>query len=567
MTAPLTIGRLHSRFKSSEALDDHTIAQWHDTLRQAEPSALVDQLIGPEEWLLIRQLDLSLKWQLDSAPLDVGQRWSRALEQAVAQAANTPNHPDVVRYASRRHGLADLLYRSALGETQRQWAWQRMGWIESHSAHPDQVLHQGLSQLLAQPDWIWPMLNQWLSAEASTGALSALLRAVPGSWWSLLLMRADATAPYAAVAADQASLTPSASVSSASNKPTAALLQSPAERAAMAARHAEWAPLIDVDPAALQGPALMLWQWLRSRPHLAERHAPALSILLAALAWPGRGVASALARQRVRWAREVVAQAARPHQPLRREQVSATTASLAAQGQHTSTDHLTELTRADPHDISAAEEINESTSNTESTPDDDLPLAPELPNTESWESTDWAGALFWLRLAGQAGVLDQAPGMANTGTQAAAATDTHQHAADTTPSSSTDALGHALLALARALGVPDGDATQRAFVGGTLPEGPSHPALPEGPSHPALPAWATQQVAQWSDWLAQHAPDLPTPRVTTVCQRPGRLRFEPGWIELHLSIDHVDTRIRRLGLDVDPGYLPWLGCVVRICYD
>ena len=43
--------------------------------------------------------------------------------------------------------------------------------------------------------------------------------------------------------------------------------------------------------------------------------------------------------------------------------------------------------------------------------------------------------------------------------------------------------------------------------------------------------------------------------------------MESGWIELHLPLAGVDTAIRRLGLDLDPGFLPWLGCVLRICYD
>ncbi|MFY9460548.1 MAG: hypothetical protein WAP57_12435, partial [Aquabacterium commune] len=72
---------------------------------------------------------------------------------------------------------------------------------------------------------------------------------------------------------------------------------------------------------------------------------------------------------------------------------------------------------------------------------------------------------------------------------------------------------------------------------------------------------------RWAAWLDEAAPELAEPRLRTVCQRPGRLRFEPGWIELHLSLDQVDTCIRRMGLDLDAGYLPWLGCVLRIRYE
>jgi len=42
---------------------------------------------------------------------------------------------------------------------------------------------------------------------------------------------------------------------------------------------------------------------------------------------------------------------------------------------------------------------------------------------------------------------------------------------------------------------------------------------------------------------------------------------EPGWIELVLPLDSVDTSVRRLGLDLDPGWLPWLGRVVKIRYE
>jgi hypothetical protein len=34
-----------------------------------------------------------------------------------------------------------------------------------------------------------------------------------------------------------------------------------------------------------------------------------------------------------------------------------------------------------------------------------------------------------------------------------------------------------------------------------------------------------------------------------------------------LPLDSVDTRIRRLGLDLDPGWLPWLGCMLKIRYE
>ena len=51
-----------------------------------------------------------------------------------------------------------------------------------------------------------------------------------------------------------------------------------------------------------------------------------------------------------------------------------------------------------------------------------------------------------------------------------------------------------------------------------------------------------------------------------VCRRRGELVFDPGWIELCLPADEVSVELRRAGLDLDPGWLPWLGAVVRFAY-
>jgi len=48
--------------------------------------------------------------------------------------------------------------------------------------------------------------------------------------------------------------------------------------------------------------------------------------------------------------------------------------------------------------------------------------------------------------------------------------------------------------------------------------------------------------------------------------RPAEVRFERGWIEVRFPLSAVDTRVRRAGLDLDPDFVPWLGCVVRFSY-
>ncbi len=54
--------------------------------------------------------------------------------------------------------------------------------------------------------------------------------------------------------------------------------------------------------------------------------------------------------------------------------------------------------------------------------------------------------------------------------------------------------------------------------------------------------------------------------LVAVCARHGLVVADPGWIDVHLALDDVSTVVRRAGLDLDPGYRPWLGVVVRFRY-
>ncbi len=51
-----------------------------------------------------------------------------------------------------------------------------------------------------------------------------------------------------------------------------------------------------------------------------------------------------------------------------------------------------------------------------------------------------------------------------------------------------------------------------------------------------------------------------------VIRRRALIRVDPGWIDVQLEIDDVDVDVRMAGLDLDPGYLAWLGAVVRFRY-
>lgn len=54
--------------------------------------------------------------------------------------------------------------------------------------------------------------------------------------------------------------------------------------------------------------------------------------------------------------------------------------------------------------------------------------------------------------------------------------------------------------------------------------------------------------------------------VRDVVRRSGRVSVTRTDLDVSLPLAHADIRIRRIGLDIDPGWLPWFGRVVRFHY-
>jgi hypothetical protein len=74
---------------------------------------------------------------------------------------------------------------------------------------------------------------------------------------------------------------------------------------------------------------------------------------------------------------------------------------------------------------------------------------------------------------------------------------------------------------------------------------------------------------RWTHRIRQHLREMlddPQP-LSFVCYRDAEIVADPGWIEVRLSLQDVSTAIRRAGLDLDPGWVPWLGVVVRFVYE
>jgi hypothetical protein len=162
-------------------------------------------------------------------------------------------------------------------------------------------------------------------------------------------------------------------------------------------------------------------------------------------------------------------------------------------------------------------------------------------------STDWGGLLFLLATAADAGIPDTV-------------LDDAVLAARPLP---WILQGIAL----RLLPVTARDAAVAAFAA-TDPEEP--PPWELGPPAGDDELARLELVAR--RWAAATAAALGEPDreprdvVASIARRRGRVDHAPGWLEIHLDLDQVDVAVRRAGLDLDPGWVPWLGTVVRFVY-
>ena len=55
--------------------------------------------------------------------------------------------------------------------------------------------------------------------------------------------------------------------------------------------------------------------------------------------------------------------------------------------------------------------------------------------------------------------------------------------------------------------------------------------------------------------------------LTTLIRRPGRIQMTRTHLDASFALSQLDVRVRRVALDVDPGWVPWMGRVVQFRYD
>ncbi|KRE60003.1 hypothetical protein ASG92_22225 [Arthrobacter sp. Soil736] len=118
--------------------------------------------------------------------------------------------------------------------------------------------------------------------------------------------------------------------------------------------------------------------------------------------------------------------------------------------------------------------------------------------------------------------------------------------------------------LVSSCGVPGTDSAVQTLCGAETHDDPASHA-----EAGLLSAYARRLNAATA--AAMGSPNLDPARarqlVQGIARRRADIAAESGWIEVTFPMAAVDTAIRRAGLDLDPGWVPWLGRVVRYHYE
>ncbi|MGC3992788.1 MAG: hypothetical protein QM779_01440 [Propionicimonas sp.] len=489
--------------------------------------ALAAQPLPEGEWCVRRidvDVDLDPERPLSALETDWADRIVTALRQSLRDGSR-----DVVRYLRPEQAVDDLLRGLATGRAERAWAWGQVG-----------LWHPGDPDPRSDPRGLFLAVLARLP-QGPSAALDRLVRRVGfapvhrllgSEGWTRVTGLVAPGLDLAVLLGDPADVVPS---------------RHPKRRAAAASDRARLARTIiegGTLPAAIRSTGIRAdvatarsWALLTvaaSDPSLLRRPTAQLGALVrdvAALLTPGP---------------------ARTLGERRGTDAAAATAQSAAgpSSRPTGADPA-----GDPTDARASIDSRPAPATDEPAPATDVPVRPR-PSVEALDPvadepepahTAWGGLAFLLHTAADAGlptILDEPPFLARPAAWV------------------LRLLGSELV------GAAEDDPALLVLSGAEAVTGQPAPADDERAAIRTCAArWASATAARLRagrDGLAQ-VPD--TDIVRGLARREATVRWEPGWVEVCLALADVDLDVRRAGLDLDPGWVWWLGQVVRIRYE
>src|SRR5581483_3612131 len=485
--------------------------------------------IAPGEEICIRSVHAPARLRLAASDTALVADWSAALADALA-AAITTGEPHAVRYPSRRQALLDVALATAAGDLSRAWAWRQLGlWPDGEALDAADAAGRLAGVLAAEPHAVVAVLV----ALARRGALPRLIVLLGTDAWQRLARAALSAAyapaeliaapepgteepvgPYESGAAGERAraFVAASALARASLGSGAALGLGPSARRALAVLVA-----LEIDPTALTAT-----RGTTSAAVLVGEITAALDIER-----PDRAASRRPADDRPVDEDPAAAEHAET------EPVDASAAPTDPAAGHPAVDSAS---TAD----AGADETAAAGANGADTGVDTVAAAPPAEEQAELRRAAWTsagGLLFLLPFAAELDAL-------------------------------TDrTLRWTLHQLALAL-VPELDAADPAALAfaGLGPE-----ELPPSDEHVAATAEEQAAIEAYACLVADYAAeqlDVPGDEdaLERVCTRRAEILAEPGWIDVHFSLAELDHDVRRAGLDLDPGWLPRVGIVLRFVY-
>jgi hypothetical protein len=507
----------------------------------------------PSGTLCLRRLDVPVRLDLAASDAAIEEAWAATLANALAAALQDPAL--TVRFGGERPALVDLVAGIVSGRGERAWAWRQLGLLRDCDADPAvaprEALLAALSRRPAHASGAVVLATRRVGlaglhrilGRAGWAAIAKVVceaSGVPGGSWSQLAETASAGAAHdrrlvASTSATTGRL-PAGATSAAPQQRLAARLVATSSFAA-AVRRSRLRP----EDATVEAWAVLVategdpWLLRRSRAPLVLRHVAAIlarSAALAELSLPPADDCSHLHPSVDGLATDTrsgtadgetrvpISTAAAPAVRTTGEDGPAAATPGADGAGQREQDPVTAPARTPPGEIAGED--------------------------QTAHDTAYAGLLFLLGTASAAGVPE---GLLEE------------------PAFAARTLPWVLHQVAVRLGVPPADAAAATFAG--LDPGTCLPWIGDQPANEPERAALDVVAGLWSQATAVAlglGEEGKTDAVDRVIRRSGAIDWAPGWTEVRMPLDEVDLDVRRAGLDLDPGWVPWLGTVVRYVY-
>lgn len=479
----------------------------HRSIVDAFSSVADDIGAAPDSEVCIREVSLPLPVNLSTDDQTIADAWRRALADGLREELRSAR---VVRYESRTQALIDFARSVATGDLRRAWAWRLLGFGNIRENSPaSEAAAFVASALCREPLQIIPVLT-WL------GTLDLLVRLMvawsPGTWSDLAR----------AAAAGAAGVDVGRWRFDQSTSPGRAAID---------------------DGIGRKEPSSQNVLGMSPSPGDDRTIAAASRILthstIARAAFAVRGVRT---RFEIDTLRGIALLAVLEVEPVLLRRDPQTVRSLVdGLSGHLARDAVSPSGSPDPASRFEADPSSRADSLTAVDP------ASAMVSVRRHLFTEWAGLLFLIRVMDRLRLPDEIVA---------------------TEPLRDRPFRWVLYQLGRAL-IPAGadDPALFAFAG-LSPDSTSpirrEPRVTDS-ERMHIGHWAARIVIAVGSALGC-SPDDAREGLLRLCRRRAEIVAEPGWVSVRMSSSQVDTIVRRAGLDLDPGYVSWLGIVLKFAY-